>query len=102
MKRSVLSRFALMGILALFLLAAAPAVVCGAENDKEITRKVENVLKDYIDIDVRTQDGKVTLAGTVKSQAVKDRLVDHIRQVPGVKSINDLITVQDPMGSGSR
>ncbi len=95
MKKSILSRFALLGILALFLLAAAPVVAHGATGDKDVTTSVENLLKNYINIDVRTQDGVVTLSGSVKSQNVKDRLVDHIRQIPGVKSVNDLITVQD-------
>ena len=44
-------------------------------------------------IDVDTKDGKVTLNGTVKSQAELDKAVQLAHSVDGVKSVNSNLVV---------
>jgi hyperosmotically inducible protein len=52
----------------------------------------EDLLKDS-DINVDTKDHVVTLRGTVVSQAAKTRAITEAREVEGVKSVVDHLTV---------
>lgn len=47
-----------------------------------------------LDIDVDTNDGVVTLSGTVHSAAERTRAVQLARETAGVKTVNDRLTVR--------
>jgi osmotically-inducible protein OsmY len=72
------------------------------EADRKITQQVRQaVTKDDSlstsaqNVTIVTQDGKVTLRGTVKSQSEKQKIADKAKQVAGVRSVDNLISVKD-------
>jgi len=70
-----------------------------AASDAWITAKVKTVLmfsKDTegSDIQVSTEKGVVTLAGTVTSQAQASRVVQITRDVQDVKEVNSALVVE--------
>ena len=44
-------------------------------------------------VKIITQDGKVTLRGSVKNDSEKQKIVEKAKQVAGVKNVENLITV---------
>jgi osmotically-inducible protein OsmY len=71
------------------------------EADRKITQQIRQaVVKDDSlstsaqNVKIITQDGKVTLRGTVKSDSEKQKIAARAKQVPGVKNVENLITVK--------
>jgi len=71
------------------------------EADRKITGQIRRaVTKDDSlstsaqNVTIVTQDGKVTLRGTVKSQSEKQKIAEKAKQVSGVKNVDNLITVK--------
>jgi osmotically-inducible protein OsmY len=70
------------------------------EADRKITQQIRKaVTKDDSlstsaqNVTIITQDGKVTLRGTVKSDGEKQKIAAEVKKVPGVKDVENLITV---------
>lgn len=83
----------------------AAAVACSS-TDPGITTAVKSRLAadDTVkaaQIDVDTQDGVVTLSGTVESQMVKDRAVQLARETDGVTSVDDRLTVNPALAGAA-
>jgi len=73
----------------------------GNEADRKITQQIRQaVTKDDSlstsaqNVTIVTQDGKVTLRGTVKSESEKQKIAEKTKQVSGVKNVENLITVK--------
>ena len=71
------------------------------EADRKITQQIRQaVTKDDSlstsaqNVTIVTQDGKVTLRGTVKSDSEKQKIAEKAKQVSGVKNVENLITVK--------
>jgi osmotically-inducible protein OsmY len=71
------------------------------EADRKITQQIRQaVTKDDSlstsahNVKIITQDGKVTLRGTVKNDSEKKKIADKAKQVSGVKNVDNLITVE--------
>ena len=58
--------------------------------DKRLT---EDTTFSSLGITATVLDGKVTLLGSVKTQTLKDDIEHMVRQVKGVKSVDNQITV---------
>ena len=76
----------------------APSVTQSANNDSNIQSAIDKRLNDdstfsSLGITATVLDGKVTLLGSVKTQQLKDDIEHMVRQVKGVKSIDNQITV---------
>lgn len=81
-----------MAVLLPLLVAACGKTVGETIDDATITTRVKSALLNEpninaVHIDVNTSAGIVTLAGTVKSKAEADRVVEVAKQVPGVKDV---------------
>ena len=68
-------------------------------DDTTITAKVNDIIvKDvdakYLKIDVTSTDGNVVLQGSIHNRAAEDRIVEKIRQIKGVKSVNSNLKVE--------
>ncbi|MGD2081021.1 MAG: BON domain-containing protein [Nitrospirota bacterium] len=68
-------------------------------DDATITTKVNAIIvKDpsaaFLKIDVDTRQGHVSLSGIVPDGETEDRLVERIRQVKGVKSVESNLKVE--------
>ncbi|HEX2228444.1 MAG TPA: BON domain-containing protein [Candidatus Binatia bacterium] len=73
----------------------------GNEADRKITQQIRQaVTKDDSlstsaqNVTIVTQDGKVTLRGTVNSDSEKQKIAEKAKQVSGVKNVENLITVK--------
>jgi BON domain len=69
-----------------------------ANHDSSIQSAIDKRLMDdptfsKLGITATVLDGKVTLLGTVKTQALKDDIEHMVRQVKGVKSVDNQISV---------
>jgi len=69
-----------------------------ANHDSAIQSAIDKRLTDdttfsSLGITATVLDGKVTLLGTVKTQTLKDDIEHMVRQVKGVKSVDNQITV---------
>ena len=69
-----------------------------ANHDSAIQAAIDKRLTDdstfsSLGITATVVDGKVTLLGTVKTQALKDDIEHMVRQVKGVKSVDNQISV---------
>lgn len=74
--------------------------------DAAITTKVRAALATdaglkTLKLDVTTNHGVVTLAGTVKTQMDRTHAVAITKQVPGVTSVDNQLQVQAPAAVGS-
>ena len=72
----------------------------GNEADRKITQQIRQaVVKDdklstsAHNVKIITQDGKVTLRGSVKSDSEKQQIAEKAKQVSGVKNVENLLTV---------
>jgi BON domain-containing protein len=78
--------------------ATAPSETQSANNDSAIQSAIDKHLNDdstfsSLGITATVLDGKVTLLGSVKTQQLKDDIEHMVRQVKGVKSVDNQITV---------
>jgi hyperosmotically inducible protein len=71
------------------------------EADRKITQQIRQALtKDDSlstsaqNVTVVTQNGKVTLRGTVKGETEKRKIADKAKEVSGVKNVDNQITVR--------
>jgi len=71
------------------------------EADRKITQQIRQaVTKDDSlstsaqNVKIITQNGKVTLRGTVNSDSEKQKVADKAKKVSGVKNVDNLITVE--------
>jgi len=88
-------------VLAAVLLATAPCTAVAQEaprSDAAITGRVEIALRQngFVEpyhIDVRTEEGVVTLEGQVRSQNQREQAVSVARSVEGVREVEDGLTV---------
>lgn len=76
----------------------APSAGQSANNDSNIQSAIDKRLNDdstfsSLGITATVLEGKVTLLGTVKTQQLKDDIEHMVRQVKGVKAIDNQITV---------
>jgi hyperosmotically inducible protein len=72
--------------------------VSGATTDASITAAVKMKMADdplvsASKIDVDTEDGNVTLNGTVKSAAEEQKAIDLAKSVDGVKNVKSNLTI---------
>jgi hyperosmotically inducible protein len=70
------------------------------EADRKVTQQIRQAItKDDSlstsaqNVKIITQDGKVTLRGSVNSDNEKQKIADQAKKVQGVKSVDNLITV---------
>jgi hyperosmotically inducible protein len=106
-RRSEMKKYVLFSVLMVFGLAlfSGCASITGetaGENidDATINTKVNAIIvKDsdahYLKIDVTVTKGDVTLTGFVNSRETGERLVSKIRQVRGVKSVQNNLKVEE-------
>jgi hyperosmotically inducible protein len=94
--------FLLVGALAIFGCGGSsmrPATASSAPmDDATITARVKTVLLNDTQvgatkIDVTTNAGVVTIAGTVKSKAEEARAIELARQVTGVRDVKSALTI---------
>ncbi|MYM26972.1 BON domain-containing protein [Duganella sp. CY15W] len=64
-----------------------------ASNDDAITSKIKASLADQKQIGVTTQDGVVTLSGSVANTDVGTKAIQVASAVPGVKEVKSELTV---------
>ena len=69
-------------------------------HDSTITTEVNaKIVKDpdahYLKIDVTTTQGDVVLQGFVNNKQIEDRLVEKIKQIRGVKSVKNLLKMEE-------
>jgi len=98
MRKSVLTGlFVLMGAVAAVAAHAAPAESTGP--DWMITAKVKLVLleklgADALEIDVDTNDGRVTLSGDVEKRESQELAARYAKSVAGVRSVKDELRLE--------
>ena len=73
----------------------------GIKSDTDIARAVANALEwntavPFDKIDIRVEDGRVTLEGEVEWNYQREAAENTTRQISGVKSVLNLITVRQP------
>jgi hyperosmotically inducible protein len=102
MKIFLLTAILLAFGLALFSGCASLTGETAGENidDNTITAEANAVIiKDpqahYLKIDVETTKGDVVLTGFVDSTETADRLVGKIKEIKGVKSVRNLLKVEE-------
>lgn len=76
-----------------------PQDQAGTDADREINRKIRSKITgwftdNYKNIALDTSNGVVTLNGFVKSDDQNAKLINEIRNINGVKSINDHIQIK--------
>ena len=79
--------------------ASAGAKTGAVVDDSVITTKLKSALLadaeiKGTDVSVDTKQGQVTLTGTVKSEAQKDRIEKIAKGIDGVKDVQDKLTVK--------
>ncbi|HEY8517667.1 MAG TPA: BON domain-containing protein [Candidatus Binatia bacterium] len=84
----------------------APGAMGAGGGDATIVAEVRNKLRRAVDmeantIDVRANDGVVTLTGRVSSEDVKDDAEELASDVEGVERVENQITVAQGPGAGS-
>ena len=83
---------------ALFILVASPIVLLASATDRKIEEAAKSsynyrtVLEDHVK--VKSNDGVVTLTGTVQDRDDKDLAADTVENLPGVVSVNNEIKVE--------
>jgi hypothetical protein len=88
----------LLTVPACALFRAQEAATTGYVGDSTITARVKTALiKDpriqASEIDVQTYQGRVTLNGVVDSAAMAERALEVARATPGVRTIDDKLTL---------
>ncbi len=74
------------------------------ELEKKIRSKIESgwFSKGYEQLNVRVNNGNVTIQGPVKTWKDKEGVEKEVRNIPGVISLNSQITVTEPNSNDSR
>ena len=62
-------------------------------SDAAVTERVRHALGSYKNVNVASRNGEVQLDGTVRTNAEKSDIVKRARDVHGVRSVNDSLTV---------
>jgi hyperosmotically inducible periplasmic protein len=100
-------KFILLSVLMLFGLAMVSGCslmrgeTAGEYIDDSTTTSQVNgiIVKDpdakYLKIDVTTTKGDVVLQGFVNSRVTEERIVEKIKMIRGVKSINSLLKIEE-------
>ncbi|MBS4168616.1 BON domain-containing protein [Parachlamydia sp. AcF125] len=76
-------------------------------SDQELARKIREKLssgwfsRGYDQINIQVYKGAVTLQGTVRTQADKEKIEKEVRNMDGVKSLTSYISVQEAPARGS-
>jgi osmotically-inducible protein OsmY len=71
------------------------------KSDPELTKEIRDKIssgwftKGFDQVNVRVNDGSVTLDGQVKTYADKEKVEKEVRNIDGVKNLNSQITVSD-------
>lgn len=74
--------------------ASRPGVADDAAIQSEIDKKMaEDAALSTVGVTATVQNGKVTLIGTVDSQAIKDRIERLVKAIKGVKSVDNQVIV---------
>ena len=95
MRKKTIGKIVALCSLSLIMMASAPVSISAA-TPADIGSKIEASVSMYKDVKVEMGGaGAVTLKGTVKNQAERDDAVKRAREIPGVKSVNDQLTVTD-------
>jgi osmotically-inducible protein OsmY len=86
-------------VLTAALVGSGGASLYGSENDDRIesSAKKSYVYRTYLkddDIKIECKDGAVTLTGTVSDESHKSLAADTVKGLPGVKSVDNRITVK--------
>lgn len=102
MKKFILLSVLMVFGLALFSGCASMTGKTAGENidDATITTEANAIIvKDqdaqFLKIDVTTTNGKVVLAGYIHDKAAETRIVEKIRQIKGVKSVESNLKVEE-------
>lgn len=91
----------------LFAIVAAAAIAAACASDASTTTKVkakisaDRTITNSDQISVATQDGVVTLTGTVDSDASKERALKLARETEDVKSVVDNLTAPTAVASSA-
>ncbi|NDV59784.1 BON domain-containing protein [Bacteroides sp. 519] len=68
-----------------------------SDNDTKIKQEVEKALKaQYSNVSVAIKDKVVTLTGVLENQAERTLAENVVKAIPGIKSVVNNITVQEP------
>lgn len=79
-----------------------------SDEDRKLGKKIRDELaggwftKSYDNITVSVRDGNVTLRGTVPTQEDKNKVVEKVGNIEGIRNINNLIMVQGDRGGTDR
>lgn len=94
------------GALLAAVILCAPVAADAASNrgmmdisDTDINLEVKRTVEPYKDITIKSDNGDVTVSGTVSSQQEKDRILREIRNVNGVRNVNDKLDVKNMSGT---
>ncbi len=96
MKSKTLIISAVVVAAAVLLLSYLPAGASKIDNRIENSAKQSYIFKTYLkgdDIKIESKDGIVTLTGTVVQESHKSMAVETVTNLPGVKSVNNQISV---------
>jgi osmotically-inducible protein OsmY len=72
----------------------------GSQEDQQLTGRIRDSLRSmfsnkYNNVNVSMNNGTVTLTGTVASDSDKSDLEQKVRSFPGVRNVNNQVTVQN-------
>lgn len=91
-------RFAIAGLVALFLVGAM-AMQSGGRYDVQIRTEIAQLLEQnsaYKNVTVRAEDSVVTLTGTVELDSTRQALIIRVRRIPHVESVESNIVLSPP------
>jgi len=72
----------------------------GAMTDMDLAERVKRSLDSYSGLDVRANNGVVDISGTVRTGSEKSDILKRARNVQGVRSVNENITVSQNSSGG--
>ena len=100
MKVKEMYRMVLMAVVTVLLVATVPVLAAASEADDSIESSARSsyVFKNFLqndDVTVKSMDGAVTLTGTVNEDAHKSLARETVANLPGVKSVDNQLEVND-------
>jgi hyperosmotically inducible protein len=87
----------LLAVVVAMLVTSMPVLASKMDDRIESSAKTSYVFKTYLksdDINVESEDGVVTLTGTVGKQSSKSLAQDTVASLPGVKSVDNKLEVK--------
>lgn len=69
------------------------------DEDRNLGRRIRDFLRGQQNIMIKINNGNVTLRGTVNSADDIDRIEMNVKKMPGVRSLNNQITLRDNRSS---